>query len=77
MKPVRLMERLHENLTNYNLIMSKFIIIDGITQEEQDAATKTVDKLLKYLEKQKTKKAFDKELLLEYLAKVGEFFGFC
>ena len=76
MNPDKLMDRLEENLTNYNLIMSKFIIIDGITQEEQDAAIEKIDKLLKHLKKRKTKKIFNMELLREYLDKVGEFFGF-
>ena len=56
--------------------MSKFIIIDGITQEEQDAAIEKIDKLLKHLKKRKTKKIFNMELLSEYLARVGDFFGF-
>ena len=61
------MDYIADSLESYLDIITSYVIIEGITEEEYEDAVKTVKKLIKKLRKGKGDDVFDKERYLEVM----------
>ena len=61
------MNKMADNLEEYLSIVDRYIIIDGISEDEYKEAVKTVKKLIKKLRKGKGDEVFDKERYIEIM----------
>ena len=61
----KLMNAMADDLENYLDIIDRYVIIDGITEEEYNESVKTVKKLIKNLRKGNGDKVFNKERYIE------------
>ena len=61
------MDCIADSLESYRDIITSYVIIEGITEEEYEDAVKTVKKLIKKLRKGKGDDVFDKERYLEVM----------
>ena len=61
----KLMNAMADDLENYLDIVDRYVIIDGITEEEYNESVKTVKKLIKNLRKGNGDKVFNKERYIE------------
>ena len=61
----KMMSAMADDLENYLDIVDRYVIIDGITEEEYNESVKTVKKLIKNLRKGNGDKVFNKERYIE------------
>ena len=61
----KLMNAMADDLENYLDIVDRYVIIDGITEEEYNESVKTVKKLIRNLRKGNGDKVFNKERYIE------------
>ena len=61
----KLMNAMADDLENYLDIVDRYVIIDGITEEEYNESVKAVKKLIKNLRKGNGDKVFNKERYIE------------
>lgn len=60
------MKEEEENLDEYLKHLDRYIIIEGITEEEYDAAFSRIEKLIKLLKKGKGDKVYNEERYIKY-----------
>ena len=63
----KIMKQMAKNFKGYIDIIDRYVIIDGISEEEYKESMKTVKKLIKHLKKGEGDKVFNKERYMEMI----------
>lgn len=63
----KFMKTMAKNFKNYLDIIDRYVIIDGLSEEEYKEAKKEVKKLIKHLKNGEGDKVFDRERYIEMI----------
>jgi len=63
----KMMKKMADNFESYLDIVDRYVIIDGLSEEEYETAKKRVKKLIKKLRKGEGDEVFDEERYREFM----------